>query len=458
MCRPGRPPGGEPEHLCVLGDLVAACEIFSRTATGPRSDPEGRPLTTSFLTRAGLTGVLALSCAGLTGLAAAGPAHAATPDSGTAAHFLATQLAAGGDHFSVSAGGTSYADYGLTIDGVFSLDSAHSGQAEATRAASYITKNAASYNSYGQDLYAGATAKLLVFAEAQGLPTAGYLKQLKSLEQSSGQFKDKSAYGDYSNTIGQSLAVIGLIRAGQPDAQAVDFLAQQQCSDGGFRMTFTGSCTGDTDATSLAVQALVAAGGHGAAVDKAVDYIAGQQQADGGVLEPAAEAGANANSTGLAAVAFALTGRNAEASKAKNFVAGLQFGCAAPAALRGGFAFDKKSFDAATAQGSTAKVSDQERRATTQAVLAFTQQPYLTITAGGAATAPALSCATTSPTSTTSPSSTTSATSTTTGPAIITDGPQSGGGNTGVLFGGAALLGGALLTGAGLRRRMRSTD
>lgn len=409
-------------------------------------------MTTSFLTRAGLTGVLALGCAGLAGLAAAAPAHAATPDSGTAAHFLAAELAAGGHHFSVSAGGSSYTDYGLTIDGVLGLDSARSGQAEAARAASYITKNAAAYNSYGQDLYAGATAKLLVFAQAQGLPTAGYLKQLKSLEQSSGQFKDKSAYGDYSNTIGQSLAVIGLIRAGQPNATALDFLAKQQCNDGGFRMTFTGSCSSDTDATSLAVQALVAAGGHDAAVTKAVNYIAGQQQPDGGVLEPAAGGGANANSTGLAAVAFALTGRSAEAAKAKNFVAGLQFGCSAPAALRGGFAFDKKSFDAATAQGSTAKVSDQERRATTQAVLAFTQQPYLTISAGGAAVAPALTCATSSRTSTAT------ATSTTTGPAIITDGPQSGGDNTAVLFGGAALLGGAALAGVGLRRRMRSTD
>lgn len=413
-------------------------------------------MTSSLLTRAGLTGALALAGAGLTGLA---PAHAAIPDGSTAGHFLATQLAAGGDHFSVSG----YADYGLTIDGVLALDSAHTGQREAARAAAYIVKNAASYNSYKTDLYAGATAKLLVFAEAQGLPTASYIAQLTSLQQPSGQFKDKSAYGDYSNTIGQSLGVIGLVRAGQPNPAAVNFLAGQQCGDGGFRMSFTGSCTGDTDATSLAVQALTAAGGHQAAVARAVNFIAGKQQADGGVIEPGAQATANANSTGLAAVAFAVAGRSAQAAKAKSFVASLQFGCAAPNALRGGFAFDRKTFDAVKAAGAKATVSDQERRATTQAVLAFTQQPYLTIRAGGATTAPALSCATAGPTSapTSAPSSssaataTTTATSTTTGPPIITDGPQAGG-NGRVLLAGGALLGGAALAGAGLRRRLRS--
>ncbi len=312
-------------------------------------------------------------------------------------------------------------------------------------------------------MYAGATAKLLVFAQAQGLATGGYLTQLKSLEQASGQFKDQSAYGDYSNTIGQSLAIIGLARAGQPDAKAVDFLLKQQCNDGGFRMTFTDTqCTttaGDTDATSLAVQALSAEGGHDAAVTKAVNFIAGKQQSNGGVVEPAAQAAPNTNSTGLAAVAFTLAGKTAEAAKAKSFVAGLQFGCTFPAALRGGFAFDQASFDALRAKGSKATVSDKEHRATTQAVLALIPQPYLKITAGGSATAPALSCATSSPTSSatsTASSTSGSATSTTTGPPIITDGSQPGGGNAGVLFAGVAVLGGAALAGTGLRRRLRS--
>lgn len=406
-------------------------------------------MTTSLRARAGLTGALALACAGLSGIAAA-PAHAATPDGSTAAHFLTSQLAASGDHF-VSSG---YPDYGLTIDGVLALDAAQTGQTEAKAAASYVTKNAAAYNTYDQDVYAGSTAKLLVFAQAQGLPSDGYLGQLTSLEQPSGQFKDKSASGDYSNAIGQSLGIVGLTRAGKPDATAVDFLLKQQCTDGGFRMTFSGTCTGDTDATSLAVQALSAAGGHDAKVTKAVNFIVGKQQANGGVVEPAAQTTPNSNSTGLAAVAFTLAGKTAQAAKAKSFVQSLQFGCATPSALRGGIAYDQKTFDTVTAAGSKATVSDKENRSTAQALLAFNPQPYLKISAGGAATAPALSCTTSSPSS--SASTTVSATSTTTGPAIITDGSESGGGNTGVLFAGAAVVGGAALAGSGLRRRLRS--
>ncbi|WP_148043315.1 prenyltransferase/squalene oxidase repeat-containing protein [Flexivirga caeni] len=425
-------------------------------------------MTSSLLTRAGLTGALALGCAGLTALTLAAPAHAVAPDGSTAAHFLATQLASGGDHFSVSSGGTSYADYGLTIDGVLGLDTLGSGQTEAARAASYVTKNAASYNTYDKDLYAAATAKLLVFAEAQGLPTAGYLTQLKSLEQPSGQFKDRSAYGDYSNAIGQSLAVIGMARAGQPDSKAADFLAKQQCSDGGFRISFSGSCTGDTDATSFAVQALAAAGGHQTAIAKAVNFIASEQRANGGVVEPAAQAAPNANSTGLAAVAFAIGGKPELAAKAKGFVQSLQFGCSAPAALQGAIAYDQATFASLTAQGAKAVPGDKEHRSTVQALLAFTQQPYLKIRAGGSATAPALSCTTSSPTSkpTGSPTSTSTSTatstatstgtSTTTGPPIITDGPQSGGDNERILFAGAAVLGGAALAGAGLHRRLRA--
>jgi hypothetical protein len=408
-------------------------------------------MTTSFRARAGLTGALALTCAGLSGIAAA-PAHAATPDGSTAAHFLTAQMSASGHHF-VSSG---YPDYGLTIDGVLGLDAAQTGQTEAKAAASYVTKNAATYNTGGDpaELYAGSTAKLLVLAQAQGLPTDGYLAQLKSLEQPSGQFKDKSQYGDYSNAIGQSLAIVGLTRAGKPDATAVDFLIKQQCADGGFRMSFTGKCTGDTDATSLAVQALSAAGGHDAAVTKAVDFIVGKQQSNGGVVEPAAQATPNANSTGLAAVAFTLAGKTAQATKAKSFVQGLQFGCATPSALRGGIAYDQKTFDKLTAQGSKATASDKENRSTTQALFAFKPQPYLKISAGGAATAPALSCTTSSPTS--SASTTASATSTTTGPAIITDGADSGSGNAGVLLAGVAVIGGVALAGGGLRRRLRS--
>jgi hypothetical protein len=450
----------EPEHLRVhRRSRRGPARSIWLTAAG-RDLVEGRPMTTSPLTRAGLTGALAVTCVGLAGLALAGPASAATPDSGTAGHFLAGQLQTGGDHFTV----TGYADYGATIDAVLALDAAKTGQGEAGRATSYVVKNAAAYNSYGTALYAGATAKLLVFAQAQGLPTARYLTQLKSLEQPTGQFQDRPATQDYSNTIGQSLAIVGLTRAGQSDASAVSFLAKQQCADGGFRMSFTGSaCTGDTDATSLAVQALSAAGGHQAEIAKAASFIASKQQANGGVVEPASQASANANSSGLAAVAFTLAGRTAEATKAKNFVSSLQLGCSAPSALRGAIAFDQKGFQALKAKGAKAAPSDQERRASSQALLALDPQPYLTLRAGGATVAPALTCAAPAKTSVSATPSATAdpdsgAASTTTGPVVVTDGNRSNGGNGHVLLAGAAVLGGAVLVGGGVRRRMSSHD
>ncbi|WP_446664344.1 prenyltransferase/squalene oxidase repeat-containing protein [Flexivirga sp. B27] len=420
-------------------------------------------MTTTLRARAGLTGAIALACAGLTGIAA--PAHAATPTVDTGAHFLSGELTAGGDHLSISAGGSSYPDYGLTIDAVLGLDAVQTGQSAAQRAATYITKNSAAYTTGGTEgeQYAGATAKLLVFSQAQGLPTSKIVADLKGLETDNGQFKDKSTYGDYSNTMGQSLAVVGLTRAGQPDTKAVDFLLKQQCDDGGFRITFTGSCTGDTDATSLAVQALSAAGGHDAQIDKAIGFISGKQEANGGVVEPGAEnGGPNTNSTGLAAVAFSLAGKTTQAAKAKSYVESLQFGCSAPAELRGGYAFDDKTFAEQRAKGSKATVTDQELRATPQALLAISQQPYLKITAGGSAAAPALDCSAApapTPTSSSTGTATASATasSTTTGPAVITDGPSDGG-NNGLLFGGVAALGGVALAGAGLRRRLRSND
>ncbi|NNG39477.1 terpene cyclase/mutase family protein [Flexivirga sp. ID2601S] len=410
-------------------------------------------------TRRAGAGLATIACAGLTGFALAAPAGAATPDAGTAGSFLTAQLAAGGDHFSTSAGGQSYPDYGLTIDAVLALDAARVGQQGAGRAAAYVSKNAASYNAMGSDLYAAATAKLLVFAQVQGLPSAGYAGQLRSLQQPSGQFKDKSAYGDYSNTIGQSLGVIGLQRAGTPNAAATAFLLKQQCTDGGFRISFAGACTSDPDATTYAVQALAASGGHAAAIGKAAGFLAGKQTANGGIIEPAAGPTPNANTTALAAVAFTLAGNPAAAAKAKAFVAGLQYDCSFPAALRGGIAYDRKAFDAQKAKGKASTAIDSDRRSTSQAVLGLTGTPYLTLTAGGSASAPSLACGAPAPTGTPSATGTATgtatATSTTTGPPIITDGGTTGTGNSAFVVGGAAAVGGVALASAGLRRRLR---
>lgn len=90
--------------------------------------------------------------------------------------------------------------------------------------------------------------------------------------------------------------VAPVVRAARPAdrrraaaAQAVDWLVGQQCADGGFasfRADASKACDAktvlDTNATAVAVQALAALGGHDAAVKKGVDWLKSVQNEDGG--------------------------------------------------------------------------------------------------------------------------------------------------------------------------------
>lgn len=421
---------------------------------------------TSLPTRAGIAG------AAVTGLLALTMAPAsASPSSDSSAHFLTAQLSAGGDHLSVAAGGQTYADFGLTIDAILALDSAKTGQSEAAKAASYVVKNGGDYVGTGTESYVGGTAKALLMTQAQGIaPTVGgenLLTALKGLEKPSGQFADKSAYGDYSNLLSQSFALIALKRAGStPDAAAVNFLVAQQCADGGFRLNYTGACTSDPDATAVAVQALVAVGKTGAA-DKAANYLVGKQNSSGAIGGAGPTSGVNSNTTGLAAVALSLTGQSAAAAKASAWVRSMQFGCNASTVMRGGIAYDAA---AKSANASRTTPTDQDVRATAQATLGLTLTSYNQVAAGGSAVAPALNCTPSSnpaPTSS-APAPTSSApapsssapagqpTGTVSGPVVVTDGPSGGTGDNATVLGvGGGVLAAVIGSVAVYARRRR---
>lgn len=409
-------------------------------------------MTLNITARAGLAGTAALAAFALAGTTTAQAAP--TPQVG-AASYLASQLAAGGHHFSTSFDGTDYADYGLTNDAILALASTGAGQTEMNNAANYMVANGAEYYSYGTDRYAGALAKQIVMLQATGRSSASLVTELRGLETPSGRFSDRSDYGDYSNTISQAWAMVAVKRSGvNPSTNAVAYLKAQQCTDGGFRLSAGTGCVSDPDVTSFAVQALVAVGDNAAAA-RGTDYLATRQEADGGVGGGPTTEGTNANSSGLAAVAFSITGKTANATRAADFVKSLQFGCDAPAALRGAVAYNRAAYTTKLAAGTP---SDQENRSTAQAALAFTLKPYLTITAGGTAgasfdcgtatsTTTSTSTTSTSATSSTSTTSTpatttsTSATSTVTGPPVVTDGPTAdGGADLGVLAGAGAVL------------------
>lgn len=381
--------------------------------------PKGPPMSS----RLARTSTIAALVAGSAAVFAPVSAVAATPGTGPApaAHYLAAQLAAGGHLASTTYDGKANPDAGLTADSILALNALGTGGSETAAATSAFAGTLSSYTGTGAEHYVGATAKALVVAVANGRNPASFggidlVAQLKGLETASGRFSDKSTYGDYSNGITQALAVIAQKRAGStPDAKAVNYLLSQQCANGGFAMTLGGaSCSADPDATSFMVQALTAVGGHSAAVAKADAYLRSAQGADGGVRGGTGTSAENSNSTGLAAVAFTLAGDRTAAAKATSFVNSLQYGCAAPAALRGAVAYNKADFTSQSALGAKATSLGNEMRATAQAALAFAPVSYASVADHGSADVPAISCGTATSTPTTAPAPVKTSTGTTT--------------------------------------------
>ncbi|WP_191564627.1 prenyltransferase/squalene oxidase repeat-containing protein [Janibacter melonis] len=341
-----------------------------------------------------LTGA-ALAAAATLALAPAAQA-AEQPSATTSAAYLAAQLEANDDRLSVSYGDQSYDDPGVTIDAILAMQATGTAGDQSQASTDYVLGAAGTYTgSAGDELYVGATGKLLTLTASRGLGgTVGgtdYLGALPAREQAGGQFTDDSQYGDYSNTLGQSFSIIGLERHGvDVSDEAVDFLLTRQCADGGFALENAGACTSDPDATSVAVQALSGAGGQDAAITEAVDYLQARQGGDGGVGGGTSTSEENSNSTGLAAVAFRLAGRTDALTSARGFLDSVRLGCESPD-VAGALAYTPA--DAAAADAST-QPSDQLNRSTAQALLGSTDVSYLDVTSDGAAAAPvALDCA-----------------------------------------------------------------
>jgi hypothetical protein len=391
-------------------------------------------------------------------LGGAVPSSAATTEdpAEAGAGWIASKLV-DGNHLEVTFDGSSFPDYGLTADAVFAFDAAGVAQDAASRATDYLEDNVGSYVGDGEgESYAGALAKLVNLAAAQGVdPTAfggrDLVTELSALECGSpsrsdcpagdtGRFSDKSAFGNFSNGIGQSLALIGLERTTStgPSAASVTFLIGQQCDDGGFPENFnTATCTSSIDTTGFATQALLLGGPAAApAAQDAIAFLKSVQNSDGSFTGNDSD---NTNTTALAAQALTAAGESAAAASARQFIASLQSGCSASPADRGKIAYD-------------AAGGGDDLRASTQAVPALAGVPLGQITSDGAeAEAPTLACAAVP---TTTPGATTTTTpGTGTGTGSGGTGSAPGGGvlaNTG----GAprpAVAGGALLMiGAGL--------
>jgi hypothetical protein len=208
----------------------------------------------------------------------------------------------------------------------------------------------------------------------------------------------------YDGAYRQSLALLALAAADvQPPADAVRWLQQQQCPDGGwqaFRPDLDAPCTApdsvayagqDVNSTGLAVQALVAVGDDaGAAAGLA--WLAAHQSADGGwAYYPDGAPGnaSDANSTALALSAFSAAGvpapRAPGGAGPLDALLGLQVGCAGAAAEQGAFTFFGSANDYATVQATLAAAGGS---LPVEAGSLSDDAPTLTCPASPAATAP----------------------------------------------------------------------
>jgi hypothetical protein len=293
-------------------------------------------------------------------------------------------------------------DVGVTADAVFALAGAGVAAEQLAAASAWLATQVAAYTQ-GQPfdapdaVYAGATAKLVLALLADGRDVTDVggvdlVAQLQDREEPAsagdpGRFTDRSDYGDFSSTLTQSLAVLALARVdgASPSDAAVDFTLAQQCPDGGFRFDpDEAGCTSSADTTGFAVQALLAHGSADAvaAAHDGVRWLLTSQAADGGV-------DANANATGLAAVAFALTGdevagATAGRDAARSFLLDLQLGCDSDAP--GAIAF------AADDRGDLARATAQALPGLTGVGIADAS------TAGASADVPLFDCGTPPPT------------------------------------------------------------
>lgn len=289
-------------------------------------------------------------------------------------------------------------DHSTTVDLAYALRAVSPDSAALPEITKALAARADSYTSPGEDVYAGSTGKLLSFAVDAGADPRAFggvdlVAQLEGRTADAGAVKgrisDQSQFGDYANGFGQAWAVRGLTLADSDEAaSARDFLLQQQCDAGFFRLYFPAAEAAAQACTDAAPEPVDTAAltyvllhdladedpALAAALDKAMTYIVSQQAddgsfsgGDGGNVIP------NANSTGLAGWALRLAGEDDAASEAAAWIRAHQLGeCEGELADdAGAVGFDDMTLAAAGRAGLTAKTEYQWRLATAQSLPAL---------------------------------------------------------------------------------------
>ena len=308
-------------------------------------------------------------------------------------------------------------DYGLSIDVALGIDEVGGRETNVQQITTAVAAGVRTYVTgagFGEpnDRYAGATGKSIVLAQAAGRDPRAFggvnlvarLNSLTSTEPAiDGRiFDTDNGVPDYrfANTIGQAFAAGGLSAADSPRAaDATNFLLQQQCSEGYFRLLFAapdaadqtcegsqaaGNSPADTDATAMALIQLApqvtTSPRVAAAVDAAEAWLLGAQRADGSFGGGTATEAPNTNSTGLAGWALSLVGRLGRANAAGTWIRRHQAQDTRPCVTgltpeHGAVAYDATARDTARSDGITTATSDQFRRASAQALPALAFAP-----------------------------------------------------------------------------------
>lgn len=354
------------------------------------------------------------------------------------------------------AGEAGATDWGVTIDALLAFRSTGTEPEAVGKIAATLPAHADAVVGPAGKRSAGAIAKALVAAdkptEFGGVDLIEELGKLMVSNPGSEEPTLDGKYGEASTNSDQALAIIGLVKANVvPPARVLDFLRNQQCTDGGFRLGGDDKPTcgpdehSDAATTALAMQAF-----HEAFklddLGKPAEYLGKARDASGGFKDTT---DLSAVVTGLAGQALWVTGNAVIAEPAADWVASMQVTKDATklSGDLGAIALNKAAFDDGVTNAQDGKITATARAKwrgwTARAVLAMTKT-------GLAHTAPTLvllaeqtETTTSSPTDTTTSTTPTSDTSTSGGtPGLAATGFSA---PTGLLVGLALLGSGAAL-------------
>jgi hypothetical protein len=292
-------------------------------------------------------------------LLSATPAASTPPSTepSTAAGFAAAWLAhqVNDQGFIPQAADASKPNLSSSANAVLALASARVGRAQVDALLAYLGGHVNEFVTKGGKDAPGALSLLIMDAVASGGSPADFgpnhvdlVTRLKSTKQPDGLFGADDP--TFDGAFRQGLALLALKAVGQSDAGALDWLAGQQCADGSWTAfrgdtnvacppvdanTFTGP---DTNSTALAVVGLNAHGRTSEATKGANALLAVRNAGGGWGFLSASDQPTDANSTGV--VVSALRAVNgAQDAKGVAALLALQVGCDAASADVGGIAF-----------------------------------------------------------------------------------------------------------------------